>query len=179
MRCTDCGHDNREGARFCDSCAAELAASDASTAVDTATDISLSPDFVGRHREITDLVSALDDALEGRGRMVMLAGEPGIGKTRTAQELATYAGLRGCQVLWGRCYEEQGVPPYWPWVQAIRSYVRDQDAEQLRSEMGAGAADIAEIVSDVKTQLPDLEPPSQLDSQSRHGSGFSTPLLPF
>ncbi len=52
MRCTDCGHDNREGARFCDSCGAELAACDASTAVDTATDIGLSPDFVGRRREM-------------------------------------------------------------------------------------------------------------------------------
>ena len=56
----------------------------------------------------------------------------------------TYAGLRSAQVLWGRCYEEQGMPPYWPWVQAIRSYVRERDPEQLRSEMGAGAADIAE-----------------------------------
>ena len=91
-------------------------------------------------------------------------GEPGIGKTRTAQELATYAGLRSAQVLWGRCYEEQGMPPYWPWVQAIRSYVREREPEQLRSEMGAGAADIAEVVSDVKERLPDLKPPPQLDS---------------
>ena len=50
MRCTDCGHNNRDGARFCDSCGAELAESDASTGVDTATDISLSPDFIGQVR---------------------------------------------------------------------------------------------------------------------------------
>ncbi len=77
MRCTDCGRDNREDARYCDSCAAELAASDALTAVDTATAISLSPDFVGRHLEMDELSRALDDALGGRGRLVMLAGEPG------------------------------------------------------------------------------------------------------
>ena len=70
-----------------------------------------------------ELKACLEDALSGRGRLVTLVGEPGIGKTRTAQELATYAGLRSAQVLWGRCYEEQGMPPYWPWVQAIRSYV--------------------------------------------------------
>ncbi|MFB3119689.1 MAG: AAA family ATPase, partial [Stenotrophomonas maltophilia] len=93
-----------------------------------------------------------------------LVGEPGIGKTRTAQELATYAGLRSAQVLWGRCYEEQGMPPYWPWVQAIRSYVREHEPDQLRSEMGAGAADIAEVVSDVKERLPDLGSPPQLES---------------
>jgi len=120
--------------------------------------------FVGRQREMGELKACLEDALSGRGRLVTLVGEPGIGKTRTAQELATYAGLRGAQVLWGRCYEEQGVPPYWPWVQAIRSYVREKDPEQLRSEMGAGAADIAEMVSDVKERLPDLGPPPQLDS---------------
>ena len=92
-----------------------------------------------------ELKGCLEDALSGRGRLVTLVGEPGIGKTRTAQELATYAGLRGSQVLWGRCYEEQGAPPYWPWVQAIRSYVRDIEPEQLRSNMGAGAADIAKV----------------------------------
>ena len=72
--------------------------------------------FVGRLQEMGELKAALEDALSGRGRLVMLVGEPGIGKTRTAQELATYAGMRGAQVLWGRCYEEQGMPPYWPWV---------------------------------------------------------------
>ena len=66
--------------------------------------------------------------------------------------------------MWGRCYEEQGMPPDWPWVQAIRSYVREREPEQLRSEMGAGAADIAEVESDVKERLPDLRPPPALDS---------------
>ncbi|MDP6512568.1 MAG: protein kinase, partial [SAR202 cluster bacterium] len=115
--------------------------------------------FVGRHQEMGDLKAALEDALSGRGRMVTLVGEPGIGKTRTAQELVTYAGLRGVQVLWGRCYEDRGMPPYWPWVQAIRSYMQDSDPEQLRSEMGSGAADIAEIISDVRDRFPDLPTP--------------------
>ncbi len=113
MRCTECGRDNREDARFCDSCTAELAASDASTAVDTATDISLSSDFVGRGREMAELISALDGALAGQGRLVMLVGEPGIGKTRTAEELAVLARQRGAEVLWCHCPEERGPPPYW------------------------------------------------------------------
>lgn len=122
--------------------------------------------FVGREREMDELRAGLEDALSGRGRLLMLMGEPGIGKTRTAEELATYARLRNAQVLWGRCYEGQGVPPYWPWVQAIRSYVREHDPDRLRSEMGAGAADIAEIVSDVKERLPDLEPPPKLEPEA-------------
>ena len=121
--------------------------------------------FVGRQREMGDLKGCLEDALSGRGRLVTLVGEPGIGKTRTAQELATYAGLRGAQVLWGRSYEEQGVPPYWPWVQATRTYVREKDPQQLQSEMGSGAADIAEVVSDVRDRLPGLPPAPQLEPE--------------
>ncbi|MCI0859096.1 MAG: protein kinase [Chloroflexi bacterium] len=121
--------------------------------------------FVGRQREMGDLKAALEDALSGRGRLVMLVGEPGIGKSRTAQELATYAGLRHAKVLWGRCYDGEGAPPYWPWVQAIRSYVRDKEPEELRSEMGVGAEDIAEIVSDVRERLPGLRTPPQLEPE--------------
>ena len=62
--------------------------------------------FVGRQQEMGELKACLEDALSGRGRMVTLVGEPGIGKSRTAQELATYAGRRQAHVLWGRCYEE-------------------------------------------------------------------------
>ncbi len=94
-------------------------------------------------------MAALDDALSGRGRLV-LVGEPGIAKTRTAQELAAICDQRGVQVLWGRCHEQQGMPPYWPWVQVIRSYVRECDPERLRTEMGAGASDIAEIVAAIR-----------------------------
>jgi len=121
--------------------------------------------FVGRQREMGELKACLEDALSGRGRLVTLVGEPGIGKTRIAQELATYAGLRQAQVLWGRCYEGEGAPPYWPWVQAIRSYARDVDPEQLRSDMGAGAADIGQVVSDVRDRLPGMEVPPQLEPE--------------
>ena len=55
--------------------------------------------FVGRRREMAELTAALDDALAGQGRLVMLAGEPGIGKTRTAQELASYAEGQGARVF--------------------------------------------------------------------------------
>ena len=90
--------------------------------------------FVGRLREMSELRAALEDAISGQGRLVMLAGEPGIGKTRTAQELASHAETLGAQVLWGRCYEEEGAPPYWPWVQTIRSYIQQQAPEQLLAD---------------------------------------------
>ena len=166
MRCPSCSGENPSGAHFCMTCGTSMAASEetAPPVQATATSIPASGDFVGRQRELGELTSALDDAIAGRGRLVMLVGEPGIGKTRTARELSTIAEQRGAQALWGRCYEGEGAPPYWPWVQPIRAYVQQAEAERLRSAMGPGAADIAEIVPEVKDRLPDLEPPSALDS---------------
>jgi len=119
--------------------------------------------FVGRQAEMDQLKAALEDVLGGRDRLLTLVGEPAIGKTRTSEELATYAGLRGAQVLWGRCYETGGQPPYWPWVQAIRSYVREVDADELRRQMGSSASVIAEIITDVKDRLPELQPPPAME----------------
>jgi AAA ATPase domain len=61
--------------------------------------------FIGREPELATLHAALADATAGHGRIVLLAGEPGVGKTRLAQELAAYARQRGALVLVGRCYE--------------------------------------------------------------------------
>ncbi|MDP2674150.1 MAG: protein kinase [Dehalococcoidia bacterium] len=121
--------------------------------------------FVGREKEMDELRAGLEDALSGRGRLLMLVGEPGIGKTRTSEEFATYAGLRNAQVLWGRCYEGEGAPAYWPWVQVVRSYVHDRDPQALMSEMGPGAADIAQIISEVRDRLPGLPAPPALEPE--------------
>jgi hypothetical protein len=119
-------------------------------------------EYMGMQREMRELKAALEDSLAGRGRLIMMMGDAGIGKTRTAQELATYAGLRGAQILWGRCYRESGMPPYWPWIQVIRSYVQVRNEERLRSEMGAGAVEIAGLVSEVREKIPGLEQESPL-----------------
>ena len=121
--------------------------------------------FVGRERELSILQSALDDALSGQGRLVLLVGEPGIGKTRTAHELAAVARHRKARVLVGRCSESAGAPPLWPWIQIVRSYIASSHHETLRAALGAGAADIAYVITDVHQQLPDLPIPSLLQPQ--------------
>src|SRR5919106_1760908 len=87
--------------------------------------------FVGREGELERLREAVDGALAGRGSLQLLVGEPGIGKTRAAEELATYARVSGARVYWGRCREDDGAPAYWPWVQAIRAYGWDADPVEL------------------------------------------------
>lgn len=130
--------------------------------------------FVGRRREMAEFRAALDDAVSGRGRLIMLAGEPGIGKTRLAQELAACAEELGSQVLWGRCHEGPGRPPYWPWIQLIRSYVRNCDTERLGALMGTDAAIIAEVFTEVGEKLSDLPPPPDLEPEQARFRLFDT-----
>jgi tetratricopeptide (TPR) repeat protein len=106
----------------------------------------------------------LEDAFSGCGRLVLLVGEPGIGKTRTAHELTSYARQRGAQVFTGRCYEGEGAPPFWPWVQVVRAYLHEYDLDTLRTDLGTGAADIAEVLSEVRKQLPQLPTSPPLES---------------
>jgi Protein kinase domain/AAA ATPase domain len=84
--------------------------------------------LVGRRDTMAALTGALDDTLAGRARVVALAGEPGIGKTACAEQLAAVAARRGCAVVWGACSEEEGAPAYWPWRRALREAGADLPA---------------------------------------------------
>jgi hypothetical protein len=141
VKCTFCAQEARQSDSFCDACGAGLGSPTASI-LGAGDNVPHPGGFVGRQREMRVLKAALEDARSGQGQLVMLVGEPGIGKTQTAQELANYGDQVGVQVLWGRCYQGEGAPPYWPWVQILRSYILQQDPDQLRSYMAAGAADI-------------------------------------
>jgi predicted ATPase len=94
--------------------------------------------------------------------MVLLGGEPGIGKTSTTKELAWTAARRGASVLSGWCYEGEGAPPYWPWIQILRSAAEACEAADLREELAAGASDILQIVPELRERLPDLPEPPRL-----------------
>ncbi len=86
--------------------------------------------LVGRHRERQRLLAMFDAAAAGRGGFAMLCGEPGIGKTRLAQEIDSHAERRAALALWARCWEDSGSPAHWLWIQILRGC-----AERL----GAGA----------------------------------------
>lgn len=75
--------------------------------------------FVGRERELAELTAALVRAAATSGGLYFIAGEPGIGKTRLASEIAADAREGGVRVSWGRCWEAGGAPAYWPWREAL------------------------------------------------------------
>jgi hypothetical protein len=112
---------------------------------DEAGPVPVRPVFVGRAVERRALSAALQSAIAGHGRLMMLAGEPGIGKTRLADEIAAEAALTGALVAWGRCWEGGGAPAFWPWVQVLRKCVQEF-GESAREIAGAAADSIAALV---------------------------------
>ncbi|HEY7729395.1 MAG TPA: AAA family ATPase, partial [Gaiellaceae bacterium] len=121
--------------------------------------------FVGRERELALLDDALAGARAGRGGLVLLSGEAGIGKSRLSDELAERAQRAGSRVLWGRCWEAGGAPAFWPWVQALRAYVRDSDPDVLRQQLGRDAEDVAQLLPELRDLFDDLPEPPSLDSE--------------
>jgi tetratricopeptide (TPR) repeat protein len=116
--------------------------------------------FVGRGHELDRLGRALEDAVDGRGQLVLLIGEPGIGKTRTAGEIAERARAAGAEVLVGRCYEDEGAPALWPWVQIARAFVDGRRDGDLAAALGPEAAELAQMVPEIRARVPDLPSPA-------------------
>src|SRR5258708_23983796 len=123
--------------------------------------------IVGRARELDVFRAAFDSMLAGRRQVVLVSGEPGIGKTRCAEAFADAAEDQGALVLWGRCREEAGAPPYWPWVQILRAYVDSSSLDEVRLNMGTAAKDIAALV-------PELLDPSHQTQQTHSAIADAT-----
>jgi DNA-binding SARP family transcriptional activator len=86
---------------------------------------------VGRDAEIAAFEAGLDDAIAGRGRLFVVVGPPGAGKTQLADEVASRAKARGAAVRWGRGWDGGEAPPYWPWRQALRDLPADDGADRF------------------------------------------------
>jgi DNA-binding NarL/FixJ family response regulator len=111
--------------------------------------------FVGREAESAALDEGLANAWSGRGRLFLVAGEPGIGKSRLAAELATRAREGGALVGWGRCWEAGGAPAYWPWAEVLTTLVDRVGVTGLRNRLGAMTDDLGQIVPVLADEAPD------------------------
>ena len=110
--------------------------------------------IVGRDEELHILQRSLDEAAGGDGRLVLIAGDAGVGKTRLVEELITYAHLRGVRVLSTKCYE--GGSPYEPVVRMLREYLRLSPEVEVRQALGDYAIDLARLVPEVRQRLGGL-----------------------
>jgi predicted ATPase len=113
--------------------------------------------LIGRERELAQLTGALDELAKGRGRMFLISGEPGIGKTRLADELSARAQARGLRVIWGRCWQGGGAPAFWPIVQIIRACAERPDFAQLTEALGAGIEQVAALAPEIVRPAPTHE----------------------
>src|SRR4051812_5474607 len=155
LPCPRCGRHTRPDARFCDGCGLALAGGSAPLA-----DARPEPaQDGGREAELAIIEQRTRMALGGSGAVVALCGEPGIGKSHTAQEVARRAAAHGMQVYWGRCNEEPGAPPYWPWQQVLQAWVDAQDELTLQRLLGRAADVLAGLLPELTHRLPGLRPP--------------------
>jgi eukaryotic-like serine/threonine-protein kinase len=129
--------------------------------------------LIGRTPELLELRTALADAIAGRGGLVMLGGEPGIGKTALADEISSEAAARGAQVAWGRCAEDSGAPAYWPWMEILRALVRNRDRHWLDAILGDRAAQLSALIPELA--VPASSPAGAEPAAQATGMGSNEP----
>ncbi len=121
----------------------------------------------GRDAEIGALAGAIREGLTGRGRMLLLSGDAGIGKTTLAElVVAPWRASGEALVCWGRCHPDEGVPVYWPWTQVLRRYLAEHDPETINRDLGRSAALIAQIAPEIEDFIA-LQPGDQRQTASR------------
>ena len=118
--------------------------------------------LVGRDAEVAELGRALDHATGGQGALALIGGEPGIGKTRLADEILRMAQQRGCAVLTGRCHDMADTPPFIPFVEMLEQACRTLPSSTLRDALGDAAPEVAKLLPELKRRFPDIPAPASL-----------------
>ena len=126
--------------------------------------------FVARGTERPRLVRAVEQAREGRGGLVLVAGEAGVGKTRLIEEATAEAQRLGMRVLAGHCVDQQGAPPYLPTIEHIEEAARQVTPEVLRQALGENAPEIAKLMPELRVRFADIPEPVALppDQERRY-----------
>lgn len=112
--------------------------------------------LVGREAELAQLQQHWNVSQQARAHLLTLSGEPGIGKTRLANELIALAQKEGAMVLRGGCYEYEATTPYLPFVEAFRDWVHRQSAETLKQYLNSTAPEIAKLAPEIESKLGDV-----------------------
>ncbi len=121
--------------------------------------------FVGRARELSSIQDACEDARGGRLRLVLIEGEPGIGKTRLAAEVARTVDEQGGFVLYGRCADGLAIP-YLPFVEALQGFILRWDPGQLETSLGPLAGELTRLVPTLPHHLPSLPAPLHAEAET-------------
>ncbi len=118
--------------------------------------------YVGRADELSQLRQLMAAAVRGQGALVVIGGEPGVGKTRLAEEIAVEAQRLGAAVRLGHCYEMEGAAPYTPLVEMLEAFLRSAPKETFRAALGENAAEVARIMPELRHIFDDIPMPVEL-----------------
>jgi tetratricopeptide (TPR) repeat protein len=129
--------------------------------------------FVGRDAELAELRKHLHAALDGHGSLVLVGGEPGVGKTTLVKRLIKEAEQRGAVALFGRCYESEGTVPYSPFVETTEQALRVVPPEWVREDLGDAAPEVARMVPELHRRFPDIGDPVDLPPEQQRRYFFN------
>jgi len=123
--------------------------------------------FVGRESACAELLRPIDEARNGRGGLVIIQGEAGIGKSRLAEEALSRARHLGVLTLVGRCHEQEGTPPLVPYAEVIEDAARLLPASIFRDIVGPTASELARLAPEFHRLFPDMPAPLELPGDLR------------
>ncbi len=119
--------------------------------------------MVGRDRELAALLSGLDEAASRHGRLFLISGEPGVGKTRMADEIAAGPTRSAWRLMVGHCSEHDEAVAYLPFVEILEDFVdRESNPDVLRAALGKQASELARLIPKLRNILPELPLPLDL-----------------
>lgn len=130
--------------------------------------------FVARENERSELNALVADLTRNRGSLVMIGGEPGVGKTRLAEEIAAEAKRRSFRVLTGRCYEMDSPSPYLPFIELLEAAANDVDRDTFRLALGDTAGEVAKVMPQLRNLFDDLPPPLEIPPEQERRYLFNS-----
>ena len=126
--------------------------------------------LIGRETERKCLLDCITHAASGRGGLVVLSGDAGIGKTRLAEEVIDVARSRGWQTLIGRCSQQEGTPPLIPYIEVLEAASRLMPAAIFRQAIGSSGP------GDRKATARTASPPARDATAPRAPGGAATTI---
>jgi tetratricopeptide (TPR) repeat protein len=130
--------------------------------------------LVGREGELAELRRLVDLVAGGQGALIMIGGEPGVGKTRLVDELIPEAREQGFLTLVGHCYDTEGTRPFSPWVEILENSARVAKRDILRHLLDETGPEVAKIMPELRRLFPDMPQPVALPPEQERDYLFTS-----
>ena len=129
----------------------------------------VSPVLVGRSEALASLDRLIAEARGGHGKLALIEGEAGIGKSRLVAEARTRVTALGWRILQGNCFEQDTALPYAPLLDLLRTFCATRSSEELARDLGPAAPELTKLLPELAARFPNLTPKPALEpEQEKH-----------